>query len=257
MAMRCRDCDLFLATGAALTAEIAEHLRTCPRCSQLAKVGPASVATSKPAFLLPADLKAVSPMDSSVRLKIKLALGFLLTCGLGMILLSGDGWMAMSVLQKFWLGVGLLSAAILLVDVAPRMIIPASRFWSSPRWIVLLALSLLLSTVVLAFQWNLPENTLRNGIRCFVSIMAFSIPCAVASAWIVRSGWLTDGFLAGLIVGALAGISGMIAIQWHCTILEVGHTLSAHLGSVVAVSVIGGLIGNWQMRRQESIRKLS
>lgn len=96
------------------------------------------------------------------------------------------------------------------------------------------------------FHWGM--GCLRSGLLC-------AIPAGVLVWLLVRRGYVVAPVSAGSAIGAVAGLTGLSALELHCPILTIPHVAIWHV-AVVAVSVALGALGGWlgSLVRERSAR---
>lgn len=251
--MNCRDMDELLAGGRELPAEARAHLAECESCRTLAGVmGDDPGYTVDPAVLararthLSEAVPAVRPMApsgayTSLFLLIAGCFGAIFGCVkgvLGLPLLSG---VQAAAIFGVLLAMLLLSAAALSGEMRPGA-------WTVRAGLVF-ALGLAdIETVFLAlFSNHATGQFVHQGMACFSMGMTCAILTALASYLVLRRGYITAPVSTGATVGALAGLTGLAALELHCPVLLMPHLVVWHAG-VFAVSTLLGAAAGWVRR---------
>ena len=78
-----------------------------------------------------------------------------------------------------------------------------------------------------------------------------AVPAGVVVWLLVRRGYILAPISAGCSIGALAGLTGLFALELHCPILTIPHVAIWH-AAVVAVSAALGAASGWIGSRTHS-----
>jgi hypothetical protein len=118
-------------------------------------------------------------------------------------------------------------------------IIPGSRRYVAP-WILLVVICLGMDAVfVWQFDGLVTEQFVAQGIPCLATGLSIAIAVAAGCWSVLRRGLAVTPVTAGVAVGALAGLSGLAALELHCPNLEIAHVLVWH----TAIPLLGGVLG--------------
>jgi hypothetical protein len=91
----------------------------------------------------------------------------------------------------------------------------------------------------------------RAGLRCLGLGTLTAVPAGVFVWLLVRRGYILAPISAGCSIGALAGLTGLFALELHCPILTIPHVAVWH-AAVVAVSAALGAASGWIGSRARS-----
>jgi hypothetical protein len=69
--------------------------------------------------------------------------------------------------------------------------------------------------------------------------MVIAIPAGLATAWMLRRGFVLDWRAAGIAAGTLSGLAGLGMLELHCANLKAIHVIVWH----VAVVLVSGMLG--------------
>jgi hypothetical protein len=65
--------------------------------------------------------------------------------------------------------------------------------------------------------------------------------------FLVRRGYVLNPVSAGAVIGCIAGLAGLTALEIHCPILTIPHVAVWHV-AVVAISAAAGALGGFATR---------
>jgi hypothetical protein len=127
--------------------------------------------------------------------------------------------------------------------------IPGSRHRFSPHALLTFASVALLGVFALLFRNYRSDHFISAGIACLLSGLLVAIPAAFLSWLLLRRGFAVNPVSAGLVGGALAGISGLTMLELQCVNFQALHVLVWHT-AVVPVSAAAGALVGWALRRR-------
>lgn len=127
-------------------------------------------------------------------------------------------------------------------------LIPGSRHRFSPHAFLTFASVALLGVFALLFRDYHSDHFISAGIACLLSGLLVAIPAAFLSWLLLRRGFAVNPASAGLVGGALAGVSGVTMLELHCANFQVLHVLVWHT-AVVPVSAAAGALAGWALMR--------
>jgi hypothetical protein len=87
------------------------------------------------------------------------------------------------------------------------------------------------------------EHFVSEGIPCLVAGMSVAIPTGLATAWILRRGFVLDWSTAGIAAGTLSGLTGLAMLELHCPNLKAIHVMVWHVAVVIVSGILGFTIG--------------
>jgi hypothetical protein len=251
--MTCREVDeaLITTTGNALPPQVREHLASCESCRTLAS---SMASASSPQVLppgvrerahnsIPAAIARVRPLAPEA-LWIILFLLLFVGIGLGAAARLGIyGWPVLSMAARIVIFSVLLAVSVWAAFTTAQRMRPGSRTLRSG---VLLLLTLLAMEIVffLVFDDYSLGQFFRAGLRCLGLGMLTAVPAGLGVWLLVRRGYILAPISAGCSIGALAGLTGLFALELHCPILTIPHVAIWH-AAVVAVSAALGAAAGW------------
>jgi hypothetical protein len=133
----------------------------------------------------------------------------------------------------------ILAALGLLIAVMARQCvarwIPGSRLHSSAGAALAGCSMSLMVLFALLFRDYRTPHFIAAGITCVEQGVLHGIPSGILCAAVLRRGFAIQPILAALTIGALAGLTGVLFLEMHCTNIEAPHLLVWHT-AVVPVS---------------------
>ena len=166
---------------------------------------------------------------------------------------AGAGFYGIEKLGR-WEGVLIFSTIGILVWVAGKQfvcqVIPGSRQPVGVHAFLTIACAALLGVFALVFRDYHTEHFIPAGIACLRTGLLVAIPAALLSWVLVRRGFAVNSVAAGLVGGALAGLTGVTMLELHCANFEALHVLVWHT-AVVPVSAAAGALVGWALMRYD------
>lgn len=157
-----------------------------------------------------------------------------------------------------WLTWGASAAQLLvgaaLVFLALREAIPG---FAAPQGVMVAAL---LAAVVVEVAVALlthavcpcPARGFFGGVACWGSETALGVPALLLTLWLVARAYPLAPARAGLLGGVGAGVAADGVQHLICPISDLRHVLVWHGGALVALGVLGWVVGwVWQRRREQ------
>jgi hypothetical protein len=251
--MTCREVGEALLTGAHgdLPTAAQEHLASCENCRKVATV---IVRDGDPYELppsvlervrgsIPASFGSVQPLAPE---GLFVTLFLLIFAGIaigGAELLGISGWPILSPAARVLISTVFLALSVLAAFATAQQMRPGGRTIRSG--ILFIAIFVAMETVFfLVFHDYSMGRFVRAGMVCLVAGLLCALPAGVLVWLLVRRGYILAPVSAGCAVGAMAGLSGVFALELHCPILTVPHAAIWHT-AVLAVSVTLGATGGW------------
>jgi len=150
-----------------------------------------------------------------------------------------------------WERVLIISTLGILVWVAGKefvgQLIPGSRQPVTVGAFLAIASAALLGVFALVFRDYRTDHFISAGIACLLTGALLAIPAAFLSWLLLRRGFAVNPVAAGLVGGALAGLSGVTMLELHCANFQAAHVLVWHT-AVVPVSAAAGALVGWALR---------
>jgi hypothetical protein len=249
--MTCQDMEVLIISSApaiSTSREAAAHIAGCEGCGrlvrELGKAGQASQPSPEQldrikARLL-ADLKPAKPLPPAGVLVLALMFILVAIAGVGGAALGIAGWTALSWPQKITVVTALARGGGVLAYATGWLMVPGTRLTRSPYLYVFAVLGLMAAICITLFDPHEESTFVSTGLVC----LRIGLECAISVTllfWLLlRRGSILNPMLMGATVGALAGLSGLAALELFCPNLNEYHILVWHLGSVL-VSTVGGL----------------
>ena len=103
----------------------------------------------------------------------------------------------------------------------------------------------------LVFRDYRTDHFISAGVACLLTGLLLAIPAAFLSWLLLRRGFAVNPLAAGLVGGALAGLSGVTMLELHCANFQALHVLVWHT-AVVPVSAAAGALVGWALRGQST-----
>ena len=202
------------------------------------------------------DLAPVTPLPTPwLRAAAALPLGILLLFAASTVYsLRGDagqlGWTLTWGLSTVELALGML-----LIGFALREAIPG-RVWSPPALLASLGAALAAVLVITFATWRASPTRIVDESVAYVTSVCFAYPLLAALPVILFAGLLASRAyplrpqIAGALYGAGAGLLSDAGWRLFCHYSDPAHVLTAHLGAIVAASLLGALVGRLLRRRR-------
>ena len=130
-------------------------------------------------------------------------------------------------------------------------LIPGSRQHLSVGAFLTIGSAALLGVFALVFRDYHTDHFISAGIACLLTGLLLAIPAAFLSWLLLRRGFAVNSVAAGLVGGALAGLSGVTMLELHCANFQAPHVLVWHT-AVVPVSAAAGALVGWALRRHST-----
>ncbi|GAB4359200.1 MAG: hypothetical protein OHK0021_03440 [Bryobacter sp.] len=258
--MNCTDVDRLLSEGKSISEvrrRAAAHLAECDRCPRMMELmdSPLPVpqvgSNVQPQIARETlrDLMPARPLPSTLRLVLVVLASLVGICLLWVLVMGAPGYEMLSEGRRFALFLYAVVLALLSAYTLSRLLRPTSQMAIPPGYILgasLLAYPLLAS---LLFPVVPHEDFVAEGLLCLLfGLITSFLDCAIIWRFVHR-GYMRNGFWIGSLVGALGGLTGVVALQFVCTQQERFHTSLWH-GLVVAISVAGGGVVGWRLARR-------
>ncbi len=196
-----------------------------------------------------ADLAPVTPLRKPwLRAAATLPLGVLLLFAASSVYsFRGDagrlGWSLTWGLSTIELALGML-----LIGFALREAIPG-RVWSPPALLASLGAALAAVVVITLVTWRVSPTRILDESVSYVTSVCFGYPLVAALPVILFAGLLASRAyplrpqIAGALYGAGAGLLSDAGWRLFCHYSDPAHVLTAHLGAIVAATLLGTLTG--------------
>ena len=150
-----------------------------------------------------------------------------------------------------WECVLVFSTLGILVWVAGKefvhQLIPGSRQPLGVGSVLTIGSAALLGVFALVFRDYRTDHFISAGIACLLTGLLLAIPAAFLSWLLLQRGFAVNPVAAGLVGGALAGLSGVTMLELHCANFQALHVLVWHT-AVVPVSAAAGALVGWALR---------
>ena len=150
-----------------------------------------------------------------------------------------------------WECVLVFSTLGILVWVAGKefvhQLIPGSRQPLGVGSVLTIGSAALLGVFALVFRNYRTDHFISAGIACLLTGLLLAIPAAFMSGLLLRRGFAVNSVAAGLVGGALAGLSGVTMLELHCANFQALHVLVWHTAVVPVRATAGALVG-WVLR---------
>jgi hypothetical protein len=172
-----------------------------------------------------------------------LLLGFvcLLSAAAAMWVMRAYGMTRMNAREELGIASVLLFGLALAAISLAWQVTPASLSRiSAPAAIIVLVFAFAAGAVLL-FPWSPSTSTATQGWNCLgTGLLVAGMAAGAFLLLLRRSVWL-DKRAAAAALGALAGLAGAGALQFHCVMQEGSHLLVSH-GGILLISILAGAI---------------
>ncbi|MDL5051012.1 NrsF family protein [Oscillatoria amoena NRMC-F 0135] len=256
--MKCPEVDRMLSEGVPV-AEIRKwasgHLRICERCLQLLDLVdtplrlPLDVQKPKLVGRMLENLQPASPLPGSMKI-VGMLLGSITVVSLLWVLVMGaPGYEMLSESRRFALLLYAVVLAAVLAYTLARLLRPASP---PPLPPALLLIGAVLSYPLLAsymFPLQRQPHFVAEGLLCLLFGLITSFLTSALCWRLISRGYRRNGLWTGATLGALGGLSGLVALQLVCTDQEQLH-LSIWHGLVQVLSIGAGGAAGWLLTRR-------
>ena len=147
-----------------------------------------------------------------------------------------------------------LALGMLLIGFALREAIPG-RVWSPKALLASLGVALGAVVLITLATWRVSPTRIVSESVAYVTSVCFGYPLLAAVPVILFAGLLASRAfplrpsIAGALYGAGAGLLSDAGWRLFCHYSDPAHVLSAHLGAIVAATLLGALTGRILRRR--------
>jgi hypothetical protein len=125
---------------------------------------------------------------------------------------------------------------------------PGSRPYVGPGWMVAGASMALALTFAVLFHDYHTVRFVPSGLVCLKAGIAVGIPAALLGLLIIRRGFFIHPVGAGMVLGALGGLAGVMMLEVHCPNFQALHVMVWHTAVVPVSSGLGGIVA-WAWTR--------
>ena len=130
-------------------------------------------------------------------------------------------------------------------------LIPGSRRGLNVGAFLTIISAVLLGVFALVFRDYRTDHFISAGVACLLTGLILAVPAAMLSWLLLRRGFAVNSVAAGLVGGALAGLSGVTMLELHCANFQALHVLVWHTAVLPASTAAGALVG-WALRRHST-----
>ena len=238
------------------------HLAECERCRALYEwIEETAPSAELPADLLQkiqgalkASLRRVSPRAATGVLATQFLIGFCILAAAAIAIVGTAGFRQMTLGQIIGMSIVLMSGVTLMCVSLAWQMTPGSRQRYLARVLTpILAGSFVLAALML-FPWHVPEDFLARGSSCLESGLLVAFPAAVLFWLLVRRGTTLDFRSMGASLGAIAGLAGVVILQFRCIYQDLAHLLIWH-EAVLVVSICSGVLIAYEMPWRDRRRR--
>jgi hypothetical protein len=250
----CRELEDLLipyAKGAAIPPGAAAHIAACERCRTLAgalgesddAVPPSLEQLQRIKAETMADLKPVGPLAPTGVLWLALLLIAAAAAAGGVLELGTAGWRALGPLTRIAVFTALAAGCGLLGLSLARQVVPGSRVLFPTPLFVIAVLGIMASIFATLFHPHREPTFIATGLVCLRIGLECAAPVAILSWLVLRRGEFLNPVAAGAMMGALAGLSGLVLLEIFCPNLNKYHILVWHLGAALLSTCAGTAVG--------------
>lgn len=252
--MTCRDVENLIVAyvcGAPVPPEAAAHIAGCESCGRLVHALAGARDATPPSTeyvkriedaILP-DLKPVKPLAPTGFLWCALILVLLIVTAAGIAEFGIAGWRALGLIQKIAVFGGLSTVAVVLAFSAVRQIVPGTRVYVAPHWLVVASLAGIGAIVAVLFHPHGESAFVATGLVCLRIGIECAIPAGLLSWLVLRRGLMLNPVWTGVTAATFAGINGLTVLEILCPNLNQYHILVWHLGAVLVSAAAGMAVG--------------
>jgi hypothetical protein len=133
-------------------------------------------------------------------------------------------------------------------------LIPGDRHRFSPHVLLTIVCLTLLGVFALLFRDYRSDHFISAGSACLLAGSLVAIPAGLLSWLLLRRGFAVNPVAAGLVGGALAGVSGVTMLELQCANFQALHVLVWHTGVIPVCAGAGALLG-WAFRATAHLRR--
>lgn len=123
-------------------------------------------------------------------------------------------------------------------------LIPGSRHRFSPYVLLTIVTLALLGVFALLFRDYRSDHFLSAGLACLLAGSVVALPAGLFSWLLLRRGFAVNPLAAGLVGGALAGVSGVTMLELQCPNFQALHVLVWHAGVIPLCAGAGAILGS-------------
>jgi hypothetical protein len=245
--------DQRLESGvAALSATVQAHLTACGRCRSL--YGEPGVETpdyGSSAFnrrilaSMAPSLAAIAPVP---RFSICVFRSFGLLAILAAVPVAFMGLPALARMNipQLLTAVMLLAVAALLGSVLlAKQIVPATRQWLATWPGTALFAGIVLIVNIAVFPWREQGTSFVLSWACLFKELAIAAPGGFIFWITLRRAALLSAVAKGASIGAMAGLLGVIVLQFGCIHQQAAHLLLWHWSAIAVTAGTGALVGRF------------
>ena len=149
-----------------------------------------------------------------------------------------------------------LLASVTVTHVAFALSVPG-RISRARAWLMT---TMALTAWLAFFAYGLVEPALDPSMAgkrhlCYVETMTLSLPPLLLGLVMIRRAYPVARGSTGFIIGAAAGMIPAMMMQLACMYI-IDHILTHHIAPIAAVSLTGGLLGSFVLRRRVKADKI-
>jgi hypothetical protein len=236
----------------ALSATVQTHLTACGRCRSLyGEPHGETVDYGSPAFnrqilaSIASSLTAVVPVP---RFSICVLQSFGLLAILAAVLVAGMGLPAlahMNTLQRLAAVVLLVVATWLASVQVAKQIVPATRQWLTTGSGVGLFAAIVIIVNIVVFPWREQGTSIASSWECLFKELAIAAPSGFIFWMVLRRAAALSAATKGASIGAMAGLLGVVVLQFACIHQQAFHLLLWHWSAIPVTAGTGALVGHF------------
>jgi len=175
------------------------------------------------------------------------------------VAVTGSAWAGFDgiVLLAAWQRVILFATVASLAAIMTRECVarwsPGGLPRLSPLKVIAGSCGVLALLFALLFHHYRAGHFVTAGLGCLEQGVLHAIPAAILGVFILRRGFATRPVMAALIGGALAGLTGVMFLELHCTNTEAAHQIVWHTVVLPVSASLCGFIA-WIVMRVKRAR---
>jgi hypothetical protein len=239
-----------MAAGTELQVEELEHLRACPTCAELARIGDRmKPSVSHPAMesriirAITTGLTPVNPVAPAWRYLLAMLGVSALVAAAGILMLGSAGWAADSSLQRVCFTACLAGGILVSTAAAAQLMVPGAILLLTPPRTIALGIICTAAGAFLypALQY---EHFARAVAACIgIGLGHAAVACSLTFL-IVRRGAFVSRLEMISVVALAGGLTGMAVLYGFCPHRDLWHVLLGHSLVPVAAVIIGAFIAS-------------
>ena len=197
---------------------------------------------------LQADLRPVRPRPAAGVLAAALVAIVAAVALWGARTLGFYGWRKMDAGAAAAIFAALFATVAVLSIACVSAKIPGARRTAHPAVLLGAACVLMAAIFAATFPDHRTDGFVRQGWPCLRAGLMWAAPAALAAWLALRRGFAVDGRAAGVAIGGLAGLAGLVMLELHCPNFRLAHIAVWHTAAAPIAAAVGFGLG-WRRTR--------